>query len=89
MGATLAGDLPEGEALAGYEQARDAALREVFRLTRALAAFPRPARFAELQTELSGALEREATYLASRPAPAGLGRGTRRVLIQIKRKARP
>jgi len=43
--------------------------REVFDLTRALTAFPPPARFVELQLELSDALEREADQLAGFPGP--------------------
>jgi flavin-dependent dehydrogenase len=59
------------EALAGYQTRRDLALRETFGLTRALAAFPRPERFVELQIQLSDALEREAVELAAQPAPLG------------------
>jgi 2-polyprenyl-6-methoxyphenol hydroxylase-like FAD-dependent oxidoreductase len=64
---------PRGEAaaLADYHRERDRALAETFRLTEALARFPEPHRFAELQRELAEALEREALWLASRPAPAG------------------
>ena len=69
--AALEGDT-EADALGGYQAARDAALRDTFRLTRELTAFPAPSRFVELQIELSEALEREALMLASRPAPAGL-----------------
>ena len=43
----------------------------MFALTRALARFPDPTRFVELQIELSEALDREARLLASLPAPAG------------------
>lgn len=69
----LGGALPEATALAAYQSARDAALAEVFRLTRELTAFPEPTHFVELQLELADALDREATELASRPGPAGLG----------------
>jgi len=61
----------ETDALTGYESARDRALAETFRLTEELSRFPEPARFVELQIELSGALDREALLLASRPARAG------------------
>lgn len=71
--AGLGGAVPEAAALAAYEAARDAALADVFRLTRELTAFPEPSRFVELQLELADALDREATELASRPGPAGLG----------------
>ncbi len=43
-----------------YTDQRDAALRETFDLTKALASFPPPDRFVELQIQLSEALEREA-----------------------------
>jgi hypothetical protein len=52
-----------------YERERDDAIRNTFRITRALAAFPPPQRFAELQGELSRALDVEARQLAARPAP--------------------
>jgi flavin-dependent dehydrogenase len=58
--AILAADLP------GYERERDRALDETFRLTEALARFPEPTRFVELQIELAEALDREAAELASR-----------------------
>jgi flavin-dependent dehydrogenase len=69
----LDGREPERAALDAYAAARDAALDDTYRLTRALTAFPEPARFIELQVELAEALDREAQTLASRPAPAGLG----------------
>jgi len=47
------------------------ALRETFDLTRSLTAFPHPDRFVELQIQLGEALEREAEFLASLPAPPG------------------
>ncbi|RYP85362.1 NAD(P)/FAD-dependent oxidoreductase [Nocardioides guangzhouensis] len=62
----------EPTSLGQYAAARDAALAETFDLTRALARFPHPARFVELQMQLARALDREATALASRPVPAGL-----------------
>ena len=61
----------EPEAMAGYADRRDSALRETFHLTKALASFPHPDRFVELQLQLSDALEREADLLASLPPPAG------------------
>jgi flavin-dependent dehydrogenase len=64
-------DAAEGAALASYQEQRDLALADTFRLTEALARFPEPDRFAELQRELAEALEREALWLASRPASAG------------------
>ena len=51
---------------ARYERARDDALGDDFALTRALAAFPAPARFVELQIELSEALDREAPSCSPR-----------------------
>jgi flavin-dependent dehydrogenase len=60
----------EQEALTGYHARRDAALREIFSITRDLSAFPEPERFVELQIQLSDALEREAEDLAALPFPA-------------------
>ena len=60
----------EQDALAGYHARRDAALREVFSITRDLSTFPDPERFVELQIQLSDALEREAEDLAALPFPA-------------------
>ena len=60
----------EQDALAGYHARRDAALRQVFSITRDLSAFPDPERFVELQIQLSDALEREAQALAALPFPA-------------------
>jgi len=62
---------PAGEqaAMTSYQESRDAMAREVFDLTRALTAFPPPARFVELQLQLSDALEREAEQLAGFPGP--------------------
>ncbi|WP_406051991.1 NAD(P)/FAD-dependent oxidoreductase [Kribbella sp. NBC_00889] len=57
----------ERAAMTSYQRTRDAMLREVFDLTRALTAFPPPDRFVELQLQLSEALEREADELASFP----------------------
>jgi len=71
VSAALRDRADEAEALAGYEQARDSALRETFDLTRALTEFPPPHRFAELQIQLSEALDREALMLASFPEPPG------------------
>jgi flavin-dependent dehydrogenase len=61
--------------MAAFHHSRDAALREVFALTRALAGFPSPDRFVELQIQLGEAFEREAAALASVPAPAGSAAG--------------
>jgi hypothetical protein len=61
----------ESAALAGYGHARDAALRETFDLTRALAGFPPLSRFVQLQMQFSDALDREARLLASLPASPG------------------
>jgi 2-polyprenyl-6-methoxyphenol hydroxylase-like FAD-dependent oxidoreductase len=61
----------ERAAMREYAAQRDAALRPTFDLTVALARFPDPARFVELQKQLSDALEREAEQLAALPAFAG------------------
>ena len=71
VSAALRDRADEADALAGYEQARDSALRETFDLTRALTAFPPPHRFTELQIRLSEVLDREAFMLASFPEPPG------------------
>jgi flavin-dependent dehydrogenase len=68
----LTGRAAEHEALATYQRQRDAALAPTFALTRELAAFPRPDRFVELQTELARALDDEAYALASLPDVATL-----------------
>jgi len=69
LDAALNGDVPEAAALTSYQDARDRALVDTYRLTRELARFPHPDRFVELQIALAEVLEREATELASRPAP--------------------
>jgi 2-polyprenyl-6-methoxyphenol hydroxylase-like FAD-dependent oxidoreductase len=66
--AVLRGAADEPVAMRAYERQRDDAIRDTFRLTRALAAFPPTQRFAELQSELSRALDVEARQLAARPA---------------------
>jgi len=68
--AVLRYDADERVAMTEYERQRDDAIRDTFRITRALAAFPPPQRFAELQVELSRALDIEARELAVRPALA-------------------
>jgi flavin-dependent dehydrogenase len=55
--------------LSGYETARDAALRETFDLTCAMARYPRLDEFVALQKRLSRALEVEADFLASLNRP--------------------
>jgi 2-polyprenyl-6-methoxyphenol hydroxylase-like FAD-dependent oxidoreductase len=64
--AMLGGAANESVAMRAYEQQRDDAIRDTFRLTRELARFPAPERFAELQSELSRALDVEARQLATR-----------------------
>jgi flavin-dependent dehydrogenase len=71
IGQAYEGTIDEASALTQYAHLRNAALRDTFELTRQLAGFPEPARFVELQMELSDALEREAIDLATRPAIAG------------------
>lgn len=68
--AMLRGSVDERAAMAAYERQRGDAIRDTFRITRALARFPRPGRFAELQAELSRALDVEARELAARPVRA-------------------
>lgn len=69
LDATLRGDQDETTALAGYERARNEALREIFEITCALAAFPPLSEFVALQKRLSPAIDAEATALAARPVP--------------------
>jgi 2-polyprenyl-6-methoxyphenol hydroxylase-like FAD-dependent oxidoreductase len=59
----------EAVAMTAYERQRDDAIRDTFRITRELARFPAPRRFADLQRELSCALDLEARQLAARPVP--------------------
>jgi flavin-dependent dehydrogenase len=66
---TLCDGVDENSALADYQDQRDRALREVFELTCALAAYPPVPEFVELQKQLSRALDTEATELAARPVP--------------------
>jgi len=70
--AALRGGVPQAQALRDYQEQRDHSLADTFAITEALCRFPAPTRFAELQIQLGEVLEREATQLASRPAPAGL-----------------
>jgi 2-polyprenyl-6-methoxyphenol hydroxylase-like FAD-dependent oxidoreductase len=57
----------EHEAMAHYEAERDAAIGEIFFLTRRLGAFPPRAEFIDLHSRYSTALELEALALAERP----------------------
>jgi len=63
------GDTDESTALAGYQRRRDRALREVFELTCALAAYPPVPEFVDLQRQLSRAIDTEAAEVAARPVP--------------------
>jgi len=65
--AVLGGFADERIAMRAYERQRDDAIRETFRITRAMATFPPAGRFVELQGELSRALDIEARQLAARP----------------------
>jgi len=60
----------EAVAMTAYGQEREHAIRDTFRITLDLARFPAPRRFAELQRDLSRALDVEARQLAARPLPA-------------------
>jgi len=59
----------EAAALAGYQQQRDQALREIFELTCRLAAYPPVPTFVELQKQLGAAIDTQAAALAARPVP--------------------
>ncbi len=63
------GRTDESTALAGYQRQRDDALREVFELTCALAAYPPVSEFVDLQKQLSKAIDTEAAEVAARPVP--------------------
>jgi 2-polyprenyl-6-methoxyphenol hydroxylase-like FAD-dependent oxidoreductase len=64
------GDAAEDTAaLAGYQQQRDRALREIFELTCALADFPAVPTFVGLQKQLGAAIDKQAAALAARPIP--------------------
>lgn len=67
---TLRGVDVEANALATYHRTRDEMIREVFDLTCDLAEFPPTDRFAELQKQLSDAIEQQSALLAAWPAPA-------------------
>jgi hypothetical protein len=67
----LRGDTDEGTALAGYQNRRDQALRDVFDLTCALADYPPAPEFVALQKQLSVAIDVEAATVAAAPAPRG------------------
>jgi 2-polyprenyl-6-methoxyphenol hydroxylase-like FAD-dependent oxidoreductase len=69
LDAVLRGDADEHVALADYQHRRDRALREVFELTLALAAYPAVAEFVDLQKRLSRAIDVAAAELAE-AAPA-------------------
>jgi len=69
LDSALRGELDAHAALAGYQRERDRALREVFDLTCALAAYPPVSEFVELQKELSRAIDTSAAALAARPVP--------------------
>jgi flavin-dependent dehydrogenase len=63
----LHGRADDTTALAGYQRQRDRALREIFELTCALAAYPPVPEFVQIQRQLSAAIETEAAELAARP----------------------
>lgn len=60
----------EARALTRYAHERDRLARPVLDLTCALAAFPEPARFVDLQRELAVVIDEQAGELASWPSPA-------------------
>jgi flavin-dependent dehydrogenase len=65
----LRGVAEERAALAGYQDQRDQALRDIFDLTCTLASYPAVAEFVELQKQLSVAIDIEAAEVAARPIP--------------------
>jgi 2-polyprenyl-6-methoxyphenol hydroxylase-like FAD-dependent oxidoreductase len=67
----LTGEADESTALAGYEQRRNEALREVFELTCALAEYPPVPEFVQRQRQLSRAIDTAAAMVAALPIPDG------------------
>ncbi|MCO8125923.1 FAD-dependent monooxygenase [Acidimicrobiia bacterium EGI L10123] len=67
IGAVLAGDVDEADAMARYHARRDEMVSDLFEITCALALFPAPDRFSELQKQLSRCIEAEAESLAALP----------------------
>jgi flavin-dependent dehydrogenase len=65
----LCGEAGERSALAGYQDQRDRALRDVFEITVAMSAYPPVQEFIELQKQLGRAMDAEATELAGWPVP--------------------
>jgi flavin-dependent dehydrogenase len=65
----LRGEIDDATALNGYQHQRDLALREIFELTCAMAAYPPLPEFVALQKRISTAIEIEAAHLAARPVP--------------------
>jgi flavin-dependent dehydrogenase len=65
----LCADAGERSALAGYQDQRDRALREVFEITCAMSAYPSVPEFVELQKQLGRAMDAEANELAGWPVP--------------------
>jgi 2-polyprenyl-6-methoxyphenol hydroxylase-like FAD-dependent oxidoreductase len=65
----LRGGADDSTTLPGYQLRRDHALREVFELTCALAAYPPVPEFVELQKQLGRAIDVQAADLAGRPVP--------------------
>lgn len=63
----LTGKAGEETARLGYDRNRSTSVREIFEITRALTGFPGVPRFAELQKQLSRAIDREARSLAAQP----------------------
>lgn len=66
---TLSGRVEEAAALRHFHRRRDELLREIFEITCEMSQFPPAARFAELQKQLSGAIDTQAGELAARPLP--------------------
>src|SRR4030095_1596300 len=63
----LRGEADDTTALANYQRQRDSALREIFEITCALAAYPPVPEFVQLQRQLSAALETQAAGVSAPP----------------------
>ena len=67
IAATVLDDIPENDAMAAYQHARDDALADIFEVTCRLSQFPPVDEFVALQKELSALVDTEAASLAALP----------------------
>jgi 2-polyprenyl-6-methoxyphenol hydroxylase-like FAD-dependent oxidoreductase len=67
----LRGEVSEQVALAGYQDQRDRAVRDIFDITCEEVGYPPPTQFVELQKQLAVAIDVDAAQAAARPVPGG------------------